>query len=50
LSAFPVEFLLPSLPKLLNATEKLYRKVDLAAIYLRMLNRFADFAKEKKEG
>lgn len=41
LNVFPVEYHLPNLKVILEYTEKLYRKVNLNNIYIKIMDRFS---------
>jgi hypothetical protein len=47
ISAFPDDYHLETLSELLEATEKLGRKVNLNSIYLKLMERLAQYAKNK---
>lgn len=49
ISAFPDDYHLETLSELLEATEKLGRKVNLNSIYLKLMERLALFAKNKEK-
>ena len=42
-----MEYHIPTLAKIMQATEKIYKKVNLNNIYLKILERFSDYAASK---
>lgn len=48
ISTFPDEYHIATLEKLLEATEKLYKRVDLNNIYLKLMERFAQYAENQE--
>ena len=49
ISAFPDQYHIATLEKLLGATEKLYKRVDLNNIYLKLMERFALYAENQEK-
>lgn len=49
LKAFPADYHIPTLDIILKATEKIYKKVNINNIYLNLMDRFTEFAKNKSE-
>ena len=49
ISTFPDDYHLETLSELLEATEKLGRKVNLNSIYLKLMDRLAQYAKNKEK-